>query len=106
MIAGVVATLTDDARHVQSALDAISARPEIELGDYAHNGRRIPLTIDSLDRREVESATQWLQSRPEIAFVDVVFVHLEDSEGVARQGDLSRNALTAAPRTQESDSDE
>jgi len=80
MIAGVVATLTDSAQRLQATLDDIAAQPQIELGALGDADRRIPLTIDSPDRRDVESVTKWLQEQPEVAFVDVVFVHLEDGD--------------------------
>jgi len=92
MIAGAIATLIDDAQQLQSALDVLAARPEIELGQFTGEARRIPLTIDSLDRRDVESVTKWLQDRPEVAFVDIVFVHLEDDKSCTLQGNVSANA--------------
>ncbi len=78
MIASVVATLTDDARQLQATLAELSARPEFELGEFATNARRIPLTIDAPPRSKIEDLTKWIGSRAGVAFVDVVFVHFDE----------------------------
>ena len=93
MIASVVATLTDDVQQSQSTLDDIVARPEIEIGEVNPTERRIPLTIDSPDRNDVESVTRWLQEQPGVVFVDVVFVHFEETDGSPRS-EMSHNDPT------------
>ena len=83
MIAGVVATLSDDARHSNATIGAMKSSPNMEVGEFTETSRRIPITIDSADQDEMEAMTRWLQDRPGVLFVDVVFVHFEESEAVA-----------------------
>jgi hypothetical protein len=83
MIAGVVATLTDDAFRLKTTLDEFVSRPGIEVGKFHATDRRISLTIDSPGRSDMEDLTDWIRSRQGVAFVDVVCVHFEETDDVA-----------------------
>ena len=93
MIAGVVATLIDDARRLGPTLRECAARRELQLGEFRATDRRIPLTIDSPRRSDVEQLTDWIRSRPGVAFVDVVYVHFEESDDLV-DGCNDRPCLT------------
>lgn len=80
MIASAVATLTKNAGQMKCLLTQLVSRPEIEIGAFSESCRRIPLTIDSPNRQAVEQTTNWLQGHDAIAFVDVVFVHFEETD--------------------------
>ena len=80
MIASVVVSLDDRAGRRLDTLNEIRCANQIELGGYTHECRRIPLTIDSPDRDDIEAVTRWLQDRQGVLSVDVVFVHFEDFE--------------------------
>ena len=80
MIASVVVTLSDNATTLSNTLVDIKSAPQIEAGEFADESRRIPMTIDSSSRNDIEAVTRWLQDRPGVLFVDVVFVHFEDSD--------------------------
>lgn len=77
MIASLVATLTHEANGSKSVIEELASHPEIETGEFDGTSRRIPLTIDSASPNGLETITRWLQDRPGIAFVDVIFVHFE-----------------------------
>ena len=83
MIAGVVATLTDDAIRLKTTLDEFVSRPELEVGKFHSTDRRISLTIDLPQRSGVEDLTDWIRSRRGVVFVDVVCVHFEDTDDAA-----------------------
>lgn len=88
MIASVVAVL--DPQHPQEeVLAAIAALPYIEIGNVSSDLRRVPLVIDTTSPLELETATEQLRRCPGVAFVHVVFVHLEDS------GTTPRDTLAA-----------
>jgi hypothetical protein len=96
MIAGVVATLTDDAVRLKTTLDEFVSRPGLEVGTFQATDRRISLTIDSPKRSGVEDLTDWIRSRPGVAFVDVVCVHFEETDDAADLtpgGDFNRHEL-------------
>ena len=95
MIAGVVVTLLDDAERLQSTLDEVRLRKELELGEFQGTDRRIPLTVDSGNRSSMEDVTDWLRARPGVAFVDVVFVHLEEADAPAESSLEGRSDLPA-----------
>ena len=84
MIASVVATLEEAGSDVQHILDEIVDVPGVEIGVASNDGRRVPITIDSLAADALEETTKRLQECRGVAFVDVVFVHFEDeSESTA-----------------------
>jgi nitrate reductase NapAB chaperone NapD len=78
MIASVVATLEASACPVTDIIDEISTLSGVEIGEFDSAARRIPITIDSPAANAIEDTTRRLQECHGVAFVDVVFVHLED----------------------------
>lgn len=82
MIASVVVSLDVDKQLQQKTLAEISARPDMELGMIDAATNRLPVTIESLNRREMGDATEWLKTLQGALFVDVVFVHFEEESGV------------------------
>jgi len=78
MIASVVATLETECSK-KELLQAIATLPIIEIGDAEANPHRVPLVIDTTSASDLETATEQLRQCPGVAFVDVVFVHFEDS---------------------------
>lgn len=96
MIASVVANL--DAEHArEETLSAIANLPGVEIGNKAPVAHRIPITIELPDSAGLEAATQLLQQCPGVAFVDVVFVYLEndtaEGAGSSVSSDAKANAL-------------
>jgi nitrate reductase NapAB chaperone NapD len=96
MIASVVAIL--DSEHArEEVLRAIANLPGVEIGNAAPVAHRIPITIELPDSAGLDAATQLLQQCPGVAFVDVVFVYLENdtagSPGSAVSSDAKANAL-------------
>jgi nitrate reductase NapAB chaperone NapD len=79
MIASVVATLEDVDVHLQTIIDTLTNVPCVELGEFGDNAHRIPITIDSPAPNALEETTRLIQECRGVAFVDVVFVHFEDS---------------------------
>lgn len=78
MIASVVVTLEERAGPVQGIIDEICNLAGVEVGDFAPGAHRIPMVIDSPSANAIEETTRRLQDCHGVAFVDVVFVHLED----------------------------
>ncbi len=85
MIASVVATLDECADRLPATIDAVTRTAQIEVGEFNGDSRRIPLTIDSASREDMEAVTRTLQDIPGILFVDVVFVHFEESDQPTEQ---------------------
>ncbi len=100
MIASVVVSLNDRAGRRQDTLNEIRSSNQIELGGYTHECRRIPLTIDSPNREDIEAVTRWLQDRQGVLSVDVIFVHFEDSdENSSDRSDTSSTVSREFPST-------
>lgn len=78
MIASLVATLENTGDRLDETVTAIRSLPDVEVGEVPHGTRRVPLTIDSTNPNALEETTRRLQQCDGVAFVDVVFVHLED----------------------------
>ena len=53
--------------------------PCVEVGDLSENPQRIAITIDSPAPNALEDTTQRIQQCAGVSFVDVVFVHFEDT---------------------------
>ena len=79
MIASVVATLDNVDVNQQNVIDTLTNLPFVELGAIGENIHRIPITIDSPAPNALEETTRRIQECRGVAFVDVVFVHFEDS---------------------------
>lgn len=80
MIAGIVATLEVYDGQLPHIIAGIAKIPNVEIGDFASDAHRIPMTIDSSSPHALEETTRLLQECPGVAFVDVVFVHFEDKQ--------------------------
>lgn len=80
MIASVVATLEELAGPVPDVIDEISKLPGVEIGAFDSDSRRVPITIDSPAPNALENTTRRLQECRGVAFVDVVFVHFDDTD--------------------------
>jgi len=78
MIASVVATLEENAGRVPNIIKEISKLSGVEIGEIDKAARRVPITIDSPVADAIEETTRRLQECQGVAFVDVVFVHLEN----------------------------
>lgn len=106
MIASVVATLSDDAGRLEKTLGQFRSSPQIQVGDVTDASRRIPMTIDSPDRDDIEVVTRWIQGCSGVLFVDVVFVHFEDSQEVPPNACNTTAAITKSTSNQEQGSNE
>ena len=59
-------------------MEAIESNGDLEAGELTENGL-LPITIEADDSEKMEATTRWLQSLQGVEFVDVVFVHFEES---------------------------
>jgi nitrate reductase NapAB chaperone NapD len=76
MIASVVALI--DRQQIDSIRlnDAVESRAGFEVGEAC--GPKVPLTIEAVDGRELEAATEWLRSLPGVLHVDVIYVNFDE----------------------------
>lgn len=77
MIAGVIARLKPGLETTVALRKEIAARKDFEIGTTPEP-HCLPLTIEAGDAQSMETATAWLRSRPEVEFVDVVYVNFEE----------------------------
>lgn len=70
---GVVLTLRSPA-HAAPLLAAIKAHPDLTPGDL--QGAYLPVAIEA---PELRRAHRWLEARPEVVQVEVVFVSMPES---------------------------
>ena len=80
MISGLIARLDGTQHNIAELFSTLVEHPAIEIGELIE-GRKLPLTIDAVGKDQTEEITRWVQSQPGIAFVDVVYVHFEDTDG-------------------------
>ncbi len=76
MIASLIVTL-DRTQEIKDIIDEISKLPGVEIGAVRDASHRLPITIDSSEPDALEVTTRRVQECRGVAFVDVVFVHLE-----------------------------
>jgi len=77
MIASVIAKFNPDGNQIAATIQQIATRPGFEIGTLVEN-HALPMTIETGTPAEMETLTRWLQSLADVAFVDVVFVYLEN----------------------------
>ena len=77
MIASVVVTFDQDSPSFADDITKLSSDDSIQLGDLIE-GRKLPLTIDSADKRSTEQINEWISQLDAVVSVDVVFVHFGD----------------------------
>ena len=77
MISSVIAKLNRQSPSLSQTIHQIAQRSGLEIGELVDH-RLLPLTIDLPGNVETENTTRWLQSLPDVEFVDVVFVHFEE----------------------------
>ena len=97
MIASVVATLEVDDISPQRITEKIAGLPNVEVGEFVPDSRRLPIAIDSPAPATLEETTRSLQEIPGVAFVDVVYVHFEDDE--ENEGELAGSRSTNTNRS-------
>ena len=73
-ISALSLALTND-EHAAEALDALRQHPNVQLG--AHVDRRVAAVLDTPDEQTNKRSWSWLNALPGIAFVHVLFVHLD-----------------------------
>lgn len=78
MISSVIVKLTSNRCDVEQTIKEIAAHPGIEAGNLI-DSRLLPITIDAASKEEMEQTTRWLENLENTDFVDVVFIHFEDS---------------------------
>ena len=78
-ISGLVVTLSPEPSSCQAALDALHRHPMVEVGEGLPHRR--PIVVETGNTEETGRFWEWLQALPGVLFVDVAYVHLEDSEG-------------------------
>ncbi|MEQ1904638.1 MAG: hypothetical protein ABL888_10660 [Pirellulaceae bacterium] len=76
MIASVVAQIDRQLTDSIRLGDAVESRVGIEVGEAC--GPKVPLTIEAIDGRELEVATEWLRSLPGVMYVDVIYVNFDE----------------------------
>ena len=79
VISSVIATFDCDLETLVRTRHQIDRHAALEPGEPV-DGRKLPIVMEAADHRELEETTRWLNSLDGIAFVDVVFVHLESDE--------------------------
>jgi hypothetical protein len=72
----LILTLADDRDCADAALVALREDPCFELG--AQEGRRLAVALDTPDEATNKRRWRWLRAQPGVAFVDLLFVHLDD----------------------------
>lgn len=81
MIVSVIARFECDNDTQQRALAEIESHPAMETGQLVDN-RLLPITIDSDSNESIEELTRWITTVGGVSFVDVVFVHGEESDSI------------------------
>lgn len=81
MIASVVVTLDCNDRLQSQCLAKIGSRSDMEIGPTNADSNRLPVIIESSDRKAIADATEWLKTLAGVLLVDVVFVHFEEQVG-------------------------
>lgn len=76
MISSLVVTLKNDLRALPHTLSDLKSHAAIEVGQQFEN--RLPATVAATDDGEMMAITRWIEELPEVAKVDVVFVHFEN----------------------------
>jgi nitrate reductase NapAB chaperone NapD len=79
MISSVIAKLDCNPEAAQHVVTTIQQREGLETGAIV-DGRLLPITIESNGNRETEELTRWISSLDNVAFVDVIYVHFEDTD--------------------------
>lgn len=77
MIASVVVTFRDREGNLETVLTEVDACPGIEVGTHLPGNPRVPMLLDAETPDKLEELTGYLQSHPDISFVDVVMVQYE-----------------------------
>lgn len=75
MISSLVVTFKNAQRALPHTLSELKTHPAIEIGQPFEN--RVPVTVTANDNGEMLAITRWIEEFPEVAIVDVVFVHFE-----------------------------
>lgn len=107
MIASVIIRLQhgvgSDPDRLAKVLARLQSDPRIESGDIVDQ-RCVPATLDCASGDAADDLTRWLQSMPEVEFVDVVFAFLEPGEARERYRNDCRpeHETTPASETPES----
>jgi len=86
MIASVVVKLEFNT-DANAVCERLQKRLGVECGDpVAEPGKpphAIPVTLDATDRHQLEALHRWISDLPGVAFIDVVFTYLDDSDASA-----------------------
>lgn len=77
MISSVIARLIPSDVDAKECIAEIAARPELDVGELM-DGRLLPITIDAENQQNMRAVTEWIQDRPYVGAVDIVFVHFEE----------------------------
>jgi len=75
-VSGLVIYLQSDECDVKSAIEAMSSRPELTIGERA--GCCLPAVLEMADDRAGREMHSWLEALSGVHHVDVVYVHFGD----------------------------
>ena len=78
MTSGLVVMLEPDSPEASSALVAIRSTPSFTIGE--RDGNWLSLALEAEDGDASEHWHEWLRRLPGVNEVEVVFVHLDDTE--------------------------
>lgn len=67
--------------NTENAVASIRARPEFELGP--RQDCLLPLVLETADSYASRALFRWLNELPDVAFVDVTYVHFEEPTSVS-----------------------
>lgn len=96
MIASVVAHLDLSESTLAEALQSFDGNPHIELGQLI-DGRLLPMTIEANSGEELDEIHHRLCSLNAVDFIDVVYVHLEDTTSTPVPPTSANAAISETP---------
>lgn len=76
-ISGLLVTV-DEKIDPQLIVKEIGDHPDFELGEV--QGKKLPVVLDTKNQEENKQCLEWLYQIKGVAFVDVVFVHLDEAD--------------------------
>lgn len=80
-VKGLLITLDEDSQKAASAVEEMSARPDIEVGEL--NEKWLPVVVESSDEYESKQAVKWIEALPGVYFIDTVFSSVDGDDPTA-----------------------
>lgn len=82
-ISGIVISFDCSPQEQLQTLEIIKQDSRFELGECKDH--KVPGVLETPDQHDDRAAINWLNQLNGVSFVDVVFVHFEETEGIVHE---------------------